>query len=174
MDWAQRSRARFDEAGTDERKVFGIVQGSVYPDLRAESVARLVETGFDGYAIGGLAVGEPRAQMYDTVEQMDPLLPSDRPRYLMGVGTPENLVECVARGVDMFDCVLPTRNARHGLLYTSEGIINIKNAKWKMDFSPIDPKSTCSTSRVHTKAYLRHLVHTGERLGAQLTSLPPT
>ncbi|KAA3630813.1 MAG: tRNA guanosine(34) transglycosylase Tgt, partial [Bacteroidetes bacterium] len=121
--------------------------------------------------IGGLSVGEPHEDMYRITDQVCSILPKDKPRYLMGVGTPANLLECIALGVDMFDCVLPTRNARHGLLYTSEGIINIKNLKWKNDFSPIDENSTAPTSRFHTKAYLRHLVHSKEYLAAQIASI---
>jgi queuine tRNA-ribosyltransferase len=148
-----------------------IVQGSVYSDLRKESTKYIADTGCEMNAIGGLSVGEPHEMMYEMTQTVCELLPIDKPRYLMGVGTPANLLECISLGIDMFDCVLPTRNARHGLLYTSEGIINIKNLKWKNDFSPIDENSNCPTSLNHSKAYLRHLVHSGEILGAQIASL---
>jgi queuine tRNA-ribosyltransferase len=171
MDWAARSRRRFDEVGRDTQTVFGIVQGSVYPDLRAESAARLVETGFEGYAIGGLAVGEPTAQMYDTVEQMDPLLPTERPRYLMGVGTPENLLECVARGVDMFDCVMPTRHARNGWLFTREGHIVIRHARYRADERPIEESCLCPVCAKYSRAYLRHLFISKEILSSVLNTI---
>lgn len=148
-----------------------IVQGSVYPDLRKESANYIADAGCEMNAIGGLSVGEPHKMMYEMTSIVCDILPKEKPRYLMGVGTPANLLECIALGIDMFDCVLPTRNARHGLLYTSEGIINIKNLKWKDDLSAIDSNSTSPTSRNHTKAYLRHLVHSGEILGAQIASL---
>ena len=148
-----------------------IVQGSVYADLRKESAKYIANAGCDMNAIGGLSVGEPHEMMYEMTAIVCDILPKEKPRYLMGVGTPANLLECISLGIDMFDCVLPTRNARHGLLYTSEGIINIKNLKWKDNFSPIDSNSTSSTSRNHTKAYLRHLIHSGEILGAQIASL---
>ena len=170
MDWAERGRTRFDQAGADTQTVFGIVQGSVYPELRTESVARLVETGFDGYAIGGLAVGEPLAQMYDTVEQLNPLLPSDRPRYLMGVGTPENLVECVARGVDMFDCVMPTRHARNGWLFTRAGHIVIRHARYRSDERPIEEGCLCPVCAKCSRAYLRHLFISKEILSSVLNT----
>ncbi len=170
MGWAERSRKRFDEVGGEPQTVFGIVQGSVYPDLRRESVARLVETAFEGYAIGGLGVGEPLAQMYDTVEQMDPLLPSDRPRYLMGVGTPENLVECVARGVDMFDCVMPTRHARNGWLFTRDGHIVIRHAKYLSDERPIEEGCRCPVCAKYSRAYLRHLFIAKEILSSVLNT----
>jgi queuine tRNA-ribosyltransferase len=148
-----------------------IVQGSVYADLRKESAKYIANAGCDMNAIGGLSVGEPHEMMYEMTAIVCDILPKEKPRYLMGVGTPANLLECISLGIDMFDCVLPTRNARHGLLYTSEGIINIKNLKWKDNFSPIDSNSTSPTSRNHTKAYLRHLIHSGEILGAQIASL---
>ena len=148
-----------------------IVQGSVYSDLRKESAKYIADTDCEMNAIGGLSVGEPHDMMYEMTEVVCDILPKEKPRYLMGVGTPENLLRCIALGIDMFDCVLPTRNGRHGLLYTSEGIINIKNLKWKNDFSPIDANSTSPTSQLHTKSYLRHLIHVGEILGAQIASL---
>jgi queuine tRNA-ribosyltransferase len=150
---------------------FGIVQGGVFPDLRSESVDGTVAMGFDGYAIGGLSVGEPIEQMYAVAGHTATLLPHDRPRYLMGAGTPEDLVECVARGIDMFDCVLPTRNARNGQLFTSEGRITIKNAKYAEDDRPLDPACECYTCRHHSRAYLRHLYMAGEMGAAALNTL---
>ena len=183
--WAGRSRTRFDELqreGADAGRVeargnvsgrqalFGIVQGATHLDLRRESLARTVEIGFDGYAIGGLSVGEAKPLMYEVVEAVAPLMPQDAPRYLMGVGTPEDLVECVARGVDMFDCVIPTRNGRNGQAFTSRGKINIKNARWASDARPLDESCACAVCRRHTRAYLRHLFMTGEMLAAVLLS----
>lgn len=153
---------------TKEQQLFGIVQGSVYPDLRKQSAEELVKIGFDGYAIGGLSVGEKDDVTYSMVDATMPYLPDDQPRYLMGVGTPVNIVESVARGVDMFDCVLPTRNARHGHLYTSKGVINIRNLKYSNDFSPLDPDCECMTCKRYTKAYLRHLMAAGEILALPL------
>lgn len=188
--WARRSRARFDELRREEpdagatagvyesaetdaalsggQALFGIVQGATHLDLRRESLARTVEIGFDGYAIGGLSVGEAKPVMYEVVEEIAPSAPRERPRYLMGVGMPEDLLECVARGVDMFDCVLPTRNGRNGQAYTSRGKINIKNARWTRDARPLDEDCACSVCRRHTRAYLRHLFMTGEMLAAIL------
>lgn len=154
-----------------EQNLFPIVQGSTFQDLRRISAETIAEFDAVGNAIGGLSVGEPAEAMYETTELVCGILPKEKPRYLMGVGTPANLLESIALGIDMFDCVLPTRNARHGLLYTAEGIINIKNAKWKDDFTPIDPEGPCRASRYYSKAYLRHLVHSGEMLGAQIASL---
>jgi queuine tRNA-ribosyltransferase len=167
--WAVRGRARFQALRNDGRAPidgvrvsnpgqaqFGIVQGGVYPELRAESVQRTVDVGFDAYAIGGLSVGEPVEVMYDVVAQTAPRLPEDRARYLMGTGMPDDLVECVARGVDMFDCVLPTRNARNGQLLTREGRIVIKNARYADDPKPPDPGCECYTCRRFSRAYLRH------------------
>lgn len=154
-----------------EQSLFPIVQGSTFPDLRRISAETIAEFDAVGNAIGGLSVGEPAEAMYETTELVCGILPKEKPRYLMGVGTPANLLESIALGIDMFDCVLPTRNARHGLLYTADGIINIKNAKWKDDFTPIDPDGPCQASRYYSKAYLRHLVHSGEMLGAQIASL---
>ncbi|HEV3470460.1 MAG TPA: tRNA guanosine(34) transglycosylase Tgt [Pyrinomonadaceae bacterium] len=184
--WARRSRRRFDElqaggadAGrTDEdteglsggQSLFGIVQGAAHLDLRRESLARTVEVGFDGYAIGGLSVGEEKAVMYAVVEEVAPLMPAERPRYLMGVGTPEDLVECVGRGVDMFDCVLPTRNGRNGQAFTSRGRLNIKNARWAADPRPLDEACPCAVCRRHSRAYLRHLFMAGEMLAPVLIS----
>ena len=148
-----------------------IVQGSTYADLRKASAEYIAGKDRAINAIGGLSVGEPAVELYAMTALVCDLLPADKPRYLMGVGTPVNLLECIARGVDMFDCVLPTRNARHGLLYTWDGIINIKNEKWKADLAPIDAQSQCATSRVHSRAYLRHLIQSKEYLGAQIASL---
>jgi queuine tRNA-ribosyltransferase len=181
--WAARSRSRFDELQREEadagrlparepssgaQALFGIVQGATHPDLRRESLARTVEIGFDGYAIGGLSVGEEKASMYAVVEDLAPRMPQDAPRYLMGVGTPEDLVEAVWRGVDMFDCVLPTRNGRTGQAYTSRGKLNIKNARYATDTRPLDDACTCSVCRRHSRAYLRHLYSTGEMLASIL------
>ncbi|MCB0568424.1 MAG: tRNA guanosine(34) transglycosylase Tgt [Phaeodactylibacter sp.] len=151
--------------------LFPIVQGSVYKDLRRASAETIASFDREANAIGGLSVGEPAPEMYEMTELVCGILPREKPRYLMGVGTPENILECIALGVDMFDCVLPTRNARHGLLYTANGVINIKNLKWKDDFSPIDEDGPCPTSRYYSKAYLRHLIHSKELLGMQIASL---
>lgn len=186
--WARRSRGRFDAlqlAGADtgrmepsearglsgRQALFGIVQGATHLDLRRESLARTVDVGFDGYAIGGLSVGEEKGVMYEVVETIAPEMPAERPRYLMGVGTPEDLIECVARGVDMFDCVMPTRNGRNGQAFTSRGRLNIKNSRWTADSRPLDESCACSVCRRHTRAYLRHLYMTGEMLAATLLSM---
>ncbi|RFC54519.1 tRNA guanosine(34) transglycosylase Tgt [Brumimicrobium aurantiacum] len=154
-----------------DQALFPIVQGSVYTDLRQESAKYIADTDSLGNAIGGLSVGEPAEELYAMTEVVTDILPKEKPRYLMGVGTPMNLLECIALGVDMFDCVMPTRNARHGMLFTSEGIINIKNKKWEKDFTPIDPNGTSSVDTVYTKAYLRHLIKTKESLGLQIASI---
>ncbi len=179
--WARRARdrqlelraRRVDGVTVTNRgqAQFGIVQGSVFPALRVESARQTVAIGFEAYAIGGLSVGEPSAAMYDIVERTTAVLPSDRPRYLMGVGTPEDLVEAVARGVDMFDCVLPTRNARNGQLFTSEGRINIKNARYAEDDRPPDASCRCYTCQTCSRAYLRHLFLAGEINAATLNTL---
>jgi queuine tRNA-ribosyltransferase len=148
-----------------------IVQGSVYKDLRIESAKRVIEFEMDAYAIGGLSVGEPAELMYEMTGYVTEILPTDKPRYLMGVGTPANILESIALGVDMFDCVMPTRNGRNGMLFTSEGIINIKNNKWKDDFSAIDANGTTFVDKDYTKAYLRHLIISNEMLGAQIASI---
>jgi queuine tRNA-ribosyltransferase len=150
---------------------FGIVQGGVFEDLRAESADSTVAIGFEGYAIGGLSVGEPSEQMYSVAASVARRLPPDQPRYLMGAGTPEDLVECVARGVDMFDCVMPTRNARNGQLFTSQGRVNIKNARYAEDDRPLDPACQCYTCRHHSRAYLRHLFMAGEMTAGALNTL---
>ena len=172
-DWLDRCIERFDNTPAKygyEQQLLPIVQGSVYKDLRIESAEFIASKNRFGNAIGGLAVGEPAEEMYAMTEVVTNILPKDKPRYLMGVGTPENILESIALGIDMFDCVMPTRNARHGLLFTSQGIINIKNQKWKDDFSPID-SVTCPTSQVHSKAYLRHLFVTAEILAMQIASI---
>ena len=151
--------------------LFPIVQGCAYPDLRAKAAENVKRYDADGYAIGGLAVGEPTEVMYEMIEVVNAILPENRPRYLMGVGTPVNILEGIARGVDMFDCVMPTRNGRNGQLFTSEGIINIRNRKWEDDFSPIDPEGTAFVDTLYTKAYLHHLAVCGEMLAAQIASL---
>lgn len=151
--------------------LFPIVQGCSYPDLRERAARNVLQYDADGYAIGGLAVGEPTDVMYSMIEVVNAVLPTDRPRYLMGVGTPINILEGIDRGVDMFDCVMPTRNGRNGQLFTSQGVINIRNKKWEDDFSPIDPEGTAFVDTVYTKAYLHHLVVCGEMLAAQIASL---
>jgi queuine tRNA-ribosyltransferase len=150
--------------------LFGIVQGGIDPELRRESAADLVGIGFEGYAIGGLSVGEPKSATYELTEFAAALLPADRPRYLMGVGTPEDLVECVAHGVDMFDCVMPTRHARNGSIFTSQGRVVIKNARYARDTTPLDPACTCPVCRRYSRAYLRHLFSAGEMLGPMLAT----
>jgi queuine tRNA-ribosyltransferase len=150
--------------------LFGIVQGGVDKDLRRESAEGLLELDFEGYALGGLSVGEPKAEMYEVAEYTARLLPRNRPRYLMGVGTPEDLVECVARGIDMFDCVMPTRNARNGGVFTSQGTVVIKNAKYARDESPLDPACACRVCQRYSRSYIRHLFVAGEMLGAILTT----
>ena len=179
--WAQRCRQRLAElrsrpvAGVTvsnaRQAQFGIIQGGVFQDLRDESVDATVSVGFEGYAIGGLSVGEPSDEMYAVAGDTVRRLPADRPRYLMGAGTPEDLVECVARGIDMFDCVLPTRNARNGQLFTSEGRINIKNTRYSEDDAPLDPQCGCYTCRHHSRAYLRHLYMAGEMSAGMLNTL---
>jgi queuine tRNA-ribosyltransferase len=166
MRWAQKCREHWRRYEDGSRALFGIVQGSVYPDLRKRSVEALSNLGFSGMAIGGLSVGEPKDLMYEVVETTAPLLDWDKPRYLMGVGTPEDLIRCIAMGIDMFDCVLPTRNARNGCLFTSEGRILIKNARYAEDRGPLDPNCSCPTCRRYSRAYLRHLFLAGEHLSA--------
>ena len=153
------------------QSLFPIVQGCGYPDLRAKAAENVLQYNADGYAIGGLAVGEPTDVMYAMIEVVNAVLPEDKPRYLMGVGTPINILEAISRGVDMFDCVMPTRNGRNGQLFTSEGVINIRNKKWENDFSPIDPNGTTFVDHTYSKAYLHHLVVCGEMLAAQIASL---
>lgn len=172
--WLQRCIARFNVTECDygySQTLFPIVQGSTYPELRKQSAEFIASTNMQGNAIGGLSVGEPDEDMYAMTDLVCEILPKDKPRYLMGVGTPANILEGISLGIDMFDCVMPTRNARNGMLFTKQGIINIKNEKWKDDFSPIDAESDCNIIRMHTKAFLRHLVHSGEFLGGQIASL---
>ncbi len=172
--WLDRCCERFDETEGKygyEQSLFPIVQGSVYADLRKISAEYIAEKNRDGNAIGGLSVGEPHEMMYEMTALVCDILPKEKPRYLMGVGTPANIIESIALGVDMFDCVMPTRNGRNGMLFTSEGIINIKNKKWKEDFSPIDANGTSFVDSFYTKAYLRHLFSAGEILGPMIASL---
>lgn len=166
MRWAGKCREHWKRQDDGTRALFGIVQGSVYPDLRKRSAEMLSALGLSGMAIGGLSVGEPKDLMYEVVEMTAPLLNWEQPRYLMGVGTPEDLVRCIAMGVDMFDCVLPTRNARNGCLFTSQGRILIKNAMYAEDQSPLDSNCSCQTCRRYSRAYLRHLFLSGEHLSA--------
>ena len=168
--WAERSRHAHDD-GENRNALFGIVQGGMYEGLRDESLSRLLDIGFDGYAIGGLSVGEPKADMERILRHVAPQLPREQPRYLMGVGTPADIVHAVAQGVDMFDCVLPTRNARNGWLYTRSGIIKLRNSQYRLDTAPPDPDCSCYTCRHFTRAYLHHLQRTGEILGARLNTL---
>lgn len=168
--WAKRSRDEFDKLG-NQNALFGIVQGGVFEELRQKSIEELVEIGFDGYAVGGLAVGEPKEDMHRILEYVCPRLPEDKPRYLMGVGKPEDLVEGVRRGIDMFDCVMPTRNARNGHLFVTDGIVKIRNAKYREDTTALDPHCDCYTCKNYTKAYLYHLDKCGEILGARLNTI---
>ncbi|HEV7379381.1 MAG TPA: tRNA guanosine(34) transglycosylase Tgt [Dyadobacter sp.] len=172
--WLDRCCKRFDATTPRygyNQTLFPIVQGSVYKDLRKQSAETIASQEREGNAIGGLSVGEPAEIMYELTEVVCDILPRDKPRYLMGVGTPANILECIALGVDMFDCVMPTRNARNGMIFTTEGIINIRNEKWKDDLSPIDPNLGGYVSTFYTKAYLRHLVKSSEMLGAQIASV---
>ena len=168
LRWAQRSQAAHTNG---DQALFGIVQGSVYPDLRERSAAGTVELGFDGYAIGGLSVGESRAEMLGALEACLPVLPEDKPRHLMGVGTPLDIIGCVERGVDLFDCVLPTRNARHGSLLTWEGVVKINNAQYRDDQRPLSSTCDCPVCTRYSRAYLHHLLRLGEAAGWQLLSL---
>ncbi len=169
LAWAERCKRAFESAPPG-RALFGIVQGGDDSVLRAQSAGALANVGFDGYAIGGLAVGEPQIVMLRVVEDTTPLLPADRPRYLMGVGTPRDLLEAVARGIDMFDCVLPTRNGRHGAVFTRRGPVNLDNARHRDDPRPLDEQSPCETTRTYSRAYLHHLVRVNEMLGPMLLS----
>ena len=173
QNWLERYLKRFDETEPlygYSQTVFPIIQGCVYPELRKMAVDHAVSFDREGYAIGGLAVGEPTEKMYEMLELVCPILPDDRPRYLMGVGTPANLLEGIARGVDMFDCVMPTRNGRNGMLFTWNGIMNMRNKKWENDFSLIDPDGASFVDRTYTKAYLRHLFVAGEMFAAMIAS----
>lgn len=173
--WLKRCKAALDEYNGEDDAVnpgqmlFGINQGTVFHDVRIEHMKKIAELDLPGYAIGGLAVGETHQEMYDTIEAVEEYMPKDRPRYLMGVGTPTNIIESVARGVDFFDCVMPARNGRHGHLYTWNGVININNEKYKNDSSPIDPQCDCPVCRRYSKAYIRHLLVAKEMLGMRLT-----
>jgi queuine tRNA-ribosyltransferase len=172
--WLNRCVNRFKDTEPlygYEQALFGIIQGSVYKDLRLASAEYIVSKDCPGNAIGGLSVGEPAAEMYEMTEVVTAVLPQDKPRYLMGVGTPVDLLECIALGIDMFDCVMPTRNARHGLLFTQNGIINIRNEKWKHDFSMLDENGTTFVDTTYSKAYLRHLLVCNEMLAAQMASI---
>lgn len=174
QQWLERCVHRFDATEGHygySQTLFPIVQGCVYPELRIRAAEHAASLNREGYAIGGLAVGEPVEQMYEMIEVVNEVLPTSKPRYLMGVGTPVNILEAISRGVDMFDCVMPTRNGRNGMLFTSEGIINIRNLKWKDDFSPIDSNGMAFVDTTYTKAYLRHLFISDEMLGAQIASM---
>jgi len=168
LRWAKRSKIAH---GDSPAALFGIVQGGMYQDLRQESIAELVKIGFDGYAIGGLSVGEPKEEMIKTLDFTEPMMPKDKPRYLMGVGKPEDLVDAVRRGIDMFDCVIPTRNARNGFLFTHDGVVKIRNAVHKTSLEPLDAKCDCYTCKNYTRAYLHHLDKCGEIQGARLNTL---
>lgn len=172
--WLDRCVQRFNETEPKygyRQSLFPIVQGCVYRDLREQSAEYIAAKGADGNAIGGLAVGEPTEKMYEMIELVNTILPKDRPRYLMGVGTPANILEGISRGVDMFDCVMPTRNGRNGMIFTAEGVMNMKNEKWKDDFSPLDPEGETFVDVQYSKAYLRHLFVSGEILGPMIASL---
>ena len=175
LRWAERSRRRFDELKSEEPErgeaLFGIVQGGIYDDLRRISLDGLTAIGFDGYAVGGLAVGEPEAERHAVLDGLMPAMPADRPRYLMGVGTPLDIAEAVSRGIDMFDCVMPTRHARTGHLFTSQGVVKIRNAAHRDDTGPLDPECDCYTCRHYSRAYLRHLEKCGEILGSRLHTI---
>lgn len=172
--WLERCKKKMDELNSlentinKEQMLFGINQGSTYKDLRIEHMKKIKELNLDGYAIGGLAVGETAEEMYEIIEAIEPHMPSDKPRYLMGVGTPKNILEAVARGVDLMDCVMPSRNARHGKIFTWSGPINILNAKYERDSSPLDINCDCPTCKNHSKAYIRHLLKSKEMLGMRL------
>jgi len=168
LRWAERSKAAH---GDNPHALFGIVQGGMFEDLRRESLQGLVNIGFDGYAIGGLSVGEPKEEMLQVLDQIAPHMPQDRPRYLMGVGTPEDLLDAVWRGIDMFDCVMPTRNARNGHLFTHQGVVKIRNSRYRDDTSPLDPQCNCYTCQNYSRAYLHHLDKAREMLGAHLNTV---
>lgn len=172
--WLDRCIARFDSTSDlygYRQHLFPIVQGCVYPDLRQEAAKRLRDLDRDGYAIGGLAVGEPAEKMYEMIEVVNDILPQHKPRYLMGVGTPWNILEGIERGVDMFDCVMPTRNGRNGMIFTRNGVMNMRNRKWENDFTPLDPDGTSYVDTQYTRAYVRHLIHAGEMLGLEILSI---
>lgn len=172
--WLDRCIKRFDcteDLYGYKQHLFPIVQGCVYTDLRQEAAKRLRDLDRDGYAIGGLAVGEPAEKMYEMIEVVNDILPENKPRYLMGVGTPWNLLEAIERGVDMFDCVMPTRNGRNGMIFTRNGVMNMRNKKWENDFSPLDPEGTSYVDHQYTRAYVRHLIHSQEMLGLEILSI---
>lgn len=172
--WLDRCIARFDSTEDlygYKQHLFPIVQGCVYTDLRQEAAKRLRDLDRDGYAIGGLAVGEPAEKMYEMIEVVNDILPQTKPRYLMGVGTPWNILEGIERGVDMFDCVMPTRNGRNGMIFTQNGVMNLRNKKWENDFTPLDPSGTSYVDHQYTRAYVRHLIHAGEMLGLEILSI---
>lgn len=168
LRWAKRSKTAH---GDNPSALFGIIQGGIYPHLREQSLTGLTEIGFDGYAIGGLSVGEPKEEMLATLDHTAPKMPADKPRYLMGVGTPMDLVDGVLRGIDMFDCVMPSRNARNGHLFTSEGVVRLRNSQYKNDTGPLDPNCECYTCQNYSRAYLHHLDKCKEMLGAHLNTL---
>jgi queuine tRNA-ribosyltransferase len=174
MKWLRRGWQHFNETEPiygHRQAFFPIVQGCTFRDLRQEAAKMVTDLGAEGNAIGGLAVGEPAEVMYEMIEVVNDILPANRPRYLMGVGTPANILEAIDRGVDMMDCVMPTRNGRNGMLFTRNGIMNMRNLKWADDFTPIDPESDCFVDQVYTKAYLRHLFIAGELLAMQIASI---
>ncbi len=174
VQWAERCKRRFKESVEMygyAQALFGIVQGSIFPEEREECAKRIVELDFDGYAVGGLSVGEPTEQMYEMTEVCTNILPADRPRYLMGVGTPQDLLECIERGIDLFDCVLPTRNGRNAMIFTKNGILTIKNAAYKSDFTPLDDSCECYVCQNFSRAYIRHLFQSKEILGLQLATI---
>lgn len=168
LRWALRSKTAH---GDNPAALFGIVQGGMYPALRQQSLEGLLEIGFDGYAIGGLSVGEPKQEMWQVLDPLTPLMPEDKPRYMMGVGSPEDLVQAVKMGVDMFDCVMPTRNARNGHLFTAQGIVRIRNSRYKSDTNPLDPDCNCYTCQHYSRSYLHHLDRCHEGLGARLNTI---
>jgi queuine tRNA-ribosyltransferase len=169
LRWAKRSLIEHQRL-KNENALFGIIQGGMHKDLRLQSAESLIEMNFDGYAIGGLSVGEPKEEMMKVLDFLPEQMPTDKPRYLMGVGTPLDLVEGVAMGVDMFDCVMPSRNARNGYLFTSEGVVKIRNAKYKIDTGPLDPNCSCNTCKNYSRSYLHHLQKTNEILGSRLNT----
>lgn len=172
--WLDRCIQRFDSTEDlygYKQHLFPIVQGCVYTDLRQEAAKRLTDLDRDGYAIGGLAVGEPAEKMYEMIEVVNDILPTNKPRYLMGVGTPWNILEAIERGVDMFDCVMPTRNGRNGQIFTQQGVMNLRNKKWEDDFTPLDPDGTSYVDHMYTRAYVRHLIHAQEMLGLEILSI---
>ncbi|MCM1034804.1 MAG: tRNA guanosine(34) transglycosylase Tgt [Paludibacter sp.] len=174
LRWLDRCIERFDSTEPlygYRQHLFPIVQGCVYPDLRREAAKRLRDLDRDGYAIGGLAVGEPEDKMYEMIEVVNDILPHNKPRYLMGVGTPWNILQAIERGVDMFDCVMPTRNGRNGMIFTRNGVMNMRNKKWENDFTELDPDGTSFVDHTYTRAYVRHLIHAGEMLGLEILSI---